>query len=193
MLDSRNVDSNPSAERRDDGCNLPTEEFQDRLAMIRRDILPLAKRREELTDGLAFEFEQSPGMKKTLEDFIAFERECCSGLTGGLEQTEAAQLRLSIRGLSPSSEFFQTVGGTTATPRSEFVRRIAQSLGLGVGTALLVCCIAPIALAAIVGASVAAPFAKLDNPATIALASVTTAAAAWFWLKRRARKAACEC
>jgi len=35
-------------------------------------------------DGVAFEFEQSAAMQKTLEDLVALERECCSGLAWNL-------------------------------------------------------------------------------------------------------------
>ena len=65
----------------EDVCDLPTEALQDRLAMIRREILPLATHREALSDGMAFEFKHAPAIQKTLEDFAEFERECCSGLT----------------------------------------------------------------------------------------------------------------
>jgi len=75
--------------------------------MIRREILPLAKRRETLADGLAFEFDQTAALQRTLEDLVAFERECCSGLTWNVSRTSQGLLRLSIQGLRPDSDFFR--------------------------------------------------------------------------------------
>lgn len=177
----------------EDVCNLPPETFPDRLAMIRRDILPLATRREDLANGVALEFDYTNATEKTLEDFIAFERECCSGLTWDLSRTDARILRLSIQGLSPTSEFFQIVKDDSPAAPPGIAKRVAQSLGLGAGAAFFLCCIAPLGLAAIAGASIAAPFATLDNPLAIAFGSLALAVPAWLWLNRRAKKSACGC
>src|SRR5688572_20147513 len=90
-------------------CSLPTDERRARLAMIRREILPHANRREVLADGMAFEFQHSPAMQKTLEDLVAFERGCCGGLSWNLDQASSGVLRLRIHGLAPDSELFRTV------------------------------------------------------------------------------------
>lgn len=177
----------------EDVCNLPPETFKDRAAMIRRDILPLATRREELANGVAFEFSHTNAIEKTLEDFIAFERECCSGLTWNLASTDAGMIRLSIQGLPPTSEVFKFAIGVSPRQPPGIAKRMAQSLGLGAGAAFFLCCIAPMGLAAVVGASIAAPFATLDNPLAIAAGSLALAVPAWLWLNHRAKKSACEC
>lgn len=97
----------------DDVCTLPEEDFQDRVAVIRRDLLPLVTRREELPDGVAFEFASSAAVEATLRDFVAFERDCCRGLTWDIRRTSAGQLRLSIQGLPPGSEFFRAFDSAT--------------------------------------------------------------------------------
>ena len=72
--------SDPGTSGCEEVCNLPDDERHDRVAMIRREILPHVTRREALANGVAFEFQHTPGMEKTLEDLVTFERDCCSGL-----------------------------------------------------------------------------------------------------------------
>jgi hypothetical protein len=92
-------------------CSLPDEQLRDRLAMIRREILPHATRREALADGMAFDLPHTPEMQKTLDDLVAFERSCCGGLSWILAQPSSGTLRLTIRGLAPDSELFRTMEG----------------------------------------------------------------------------------
>jgi hypothetical protein len=87
-------------------CSLPSDQLSDRLAMIRREILPHATRRQVLADGVAVEFAHTAEMEKTLEDLVAFERKCCSGLTWSLTRPSADVLRLSVEGLGPDSDLF---------------------------------------------------------------------------------------
>ena len=97
-------------------CSLPSDSLADRLAMIRREILPHVMRREALADGVALEFEHTPGMEETLENLVAFERGCCGGLTWELERSAGPVLRLSVRGLAPDSGVFEALGVDTPRP-----------------------------------------------------------------------------
>jgi hypothetical protein len=182
----------PDAEIRgfEHACDLPSDRLRDRVAMIRRDVLPHATRREALADGFCLEFEHSPAMQKTLEDLVAFERECCSGLAWSLRRPSDRVLRLSVEGLTPDSDFFLAVGGATDPSVDGRLARLAQASGLGALAGFSLCCIVPIGVAAVAGASVAAPLAKLDDPLVISAASVVLALPAWLWLKRRATRSA---
>ena len=92
-------------------CSLPEDELRERIAELRRDLLPLVQRTEPLPDdaGVVAEFEPRPEIEQQLEDLVAFERQCCSGLDWSLE-ARPDRLRLTIAGLSPDSKFFQTLG-----------------------------------------------------------------------------------
>ncbi len=100
----------------EDVCSLPSDELRDRVAMVRREILPHVTRRETLSDGVAREFEHTPAMQKTLEDFVSFERACCNGLVWNLRRPSDHVLRLSIQGLAPDSEFFSVFSGAADAP-----------------------------------------------------------------------------
>jgi hypothetical protein len=163
-------------------CNLPAQDREARLSMIRRVILPLAQRRERLPDGLAFRFAYSEPLERTLDQLVAFERGCCGSLSWEARRNADGSLRLSIRGLSPDSPLLQLGDGPPA-PASR-LGRLARSLGLGTGAALFVCCVLPMGLAAVAGASVAAPLAGLDQPAIIAAVALASAALTWLWLGR---------
>ncbi len=92
-------------------CSLPEDELRQRIAELRRDLRPLVQRTEPLADdtGVVAEFEPRPEIRRQLEDLVAFERPCCSGLDWNLE-VRSDRLRLTIAGLSPDSKFFQTLG-----------------------------------------------------------------------------------
>ncbi len=90
-------------------CSLPSNQLSDRVAMIRRDILPHATRHYALADGVAVEFAHTAEMEKTLEDLVAFERKCCSGLTWNLTRPSGDVLRLSVGGLGPDSDLLAAV------------------------------------------------------------------------------------
>lgn len=107
-------------------CNLTSDMLRDREAMIRRDILSQAPRREALVDGVAFEFEQSAAMQKTLEDLVALERECCSGLAWNLSQPSNRVIRLNVEGLAPDSDFFRAVSGAPRVPARRAARTVAE-------------------------------------------------------------------
>ena len=179
-------------------CSLPADQYEDRVAMIRAEILPKALRRERLANGVALEFGAGAEMQRTLEELVAFERQCCSALAWNLSDGTGGAIRLSVEGLSPDSDFFRAVGGTGAagqasagasddaspTVRSRVVRAL-QAAGLGAGLAFFLCCIAPMLLAMVVGWSVVAPLFALDSPAGIAGATVVLAVPSWYWLARR--------
>ena len=171
----------------EDVCKLPSEELQDRSDMLRRELIHLVIRREPLSDGVAFEFAYTPVMQKKLEDLVAFERNCCSALTWSLARPASDILRLSVRGLTPDSDFFRGLGGGEASsPMRGHVQRIAKAAGFGAVTGFLLCCVIPLGLAAALGTAVAAPFVWLDDPFVIAIAAVLLAVPAWLWMRRQA-------
>lgn len=171
-------------------CTLPTDALKDRLTMVRRDILPHARRREPLTNGTAVEFDFTPEFQRTLEDLVVAERACCDGLTWNLTQPTDAVLRLEITGLAADSDFFRAIGELPPSADNGRFARLAQALGLGAGVALLLCCLAPLAIAAVGGVAVSAALAQLDDPRLIAGVALAIAVPSWFWLRRRAERAA---
>ena len=116
-----------------DVCSLPNDELSDRVARIRSEILPHVTGRQPLADGVAFDFEHTAAMQKTLEDFVAFERECCSGLTWDLHRPSDRVLRLSVQGLDPGSDFFRALGNVVDAPVRGRLARLAQAMGFGGG------------------------------------------------------------
>ncbi len=92
-------------------CNLSKHERQDRIEMIRNEILPQVKRSEELENGLAWEFEPTPDMQAKLERLVALERQCCGGLQWSLgREPDSGRLRLAVEGVDPRSGFFASLG-----------------------------------------------------------------------------------
>ena len=172
-------------------CNLPEDERRERIAMLRRELLPRVQRSEPLPDdaGVALEFEPSPEIQQQLDDLVEFERQCCGGLDWGVE-ARADVLRLTIEGVAPDSQFFRTLG---VPPRSEGwhgrvregAARFAKAGGLGVSAAFLLFCVVPIGIAAVGGASLAAWLGPLDHPAVVLVGGLALGVPAWRYLRRR--------
>jgi len=95
-----------SKETRMTTCSLSSAELEDRLEMIRKEILPHVRRTEHLPDGRAWEFGETPGMRAKLEQWVELERRCCGGLDWKLERLPSGRLRLAVLGVEPGSGFF---------------------------------------------------------------------------------------
>jgi hypothetical protein len=148
-------------------CTLSSDELNERLARVRSEILPHAVSSERRPDGMAWDLEDVPGLAARLDQLVALESECCSGVVFEHKEGAPGRRRLELRGLAADPP---RLGG-----------RLARAAGLGAGLSLLVCCALPIAAAAIFGAAVAAPFASLDNPWVIASVGLLFGAAALAW------------
>jgi hypothetical protein len=92
-----------------EACNLSDDEYAARRAKLREGLMPLARGRENLSDGLALLFDRSAQRREQLEAFVAFERECCPGLEFSVRDTPGA-LRLEIRGIDPNASAFAGLG-----------------------------------------------------------------------------------
>jgi hypothetical protein len=83
-------------------CTLAADELAKRLAWIREEILPHARRMERLDGGVAWDLADAPGLREKLDRLIELERACCAAL----EVTRAPSatpgfVRLEIRGVDP--------------------------------------------------------------------------------------------
>ena len=172
-----------------DVCSLTPDALQERLAMIRNEILPHVNRTEELSNGLAWELAATPEMREKLEQLVELERSCCNGLEWSLE-ARAETLRLSVTGVDPRSGFFAALGGPTRVVEHRGGRfRLLKSGALGFGISFSLLCLLPLGLAALAGAAVAAPFAVLDDPLLVGASSIVVGGAAWALMRRRDRRA----
>lgn len=175
-----------------DACTLTPPEFGDRLRWIREEILPHAKGREALERGVAWRFEAGPSVRAKLERLVALESECCD--PGEIrfvlhEEPATGALRLEVHGIDPESLLLDTP--RQAGERSSALKRVLKAGGTGAVGSVVVFCVLPIGIAAIAGASVAAPLAGLESPATLAGGSLVFGAAAWWLLRRRETRRSC--
>ncbi|MBL4787221.1 MAG: hypothetical protein JKY49_17570 [Cohaesibacteraceae bacterium] len=175
-------------------CDLPVAKEQQVRDDFLQNLMPLVKRMDLLDNGRAFEFDDTPAMRKRLDDLVARERKCCGHLGWGLNRVEATdRIRLEVTGLSPQSPMFNRIaGGGIATmkmdqsDRSGNSARIGKSAGIGIMSAMVLCCVVPIVVAVVAGAAVAAPlFAFVENPITILAITTLAGFGAWFYMKRQ--------
>ena len=173
-------------------CTLPAVGLSERLAWIRREVLPHVLTREPLEGGLAFELRAAPELAARLDRWIELERECCSGLEfERVAGRRRGHVRLEIRGIDPDAALFADLPGSAASP-SPRVGRLARAAAAGLAASVVVCCLLPIAAAALLGAA-AAPLAALDGPLPMAGGAVLAGSAAWLWLARRRHGTAPVC
>ncbi len=168
-------------------CNLSDEELAARRKELREELVPQARGREELSDGLALLFDATPEMREDLDAFVVFERECCPGLDFSVRDAPGA-LRLEIRGIDPGASVFAGLGEVAEHEKPERAgwTRLLRSAGLGTAGAFVLFCVVPIGVAAVVGAQLAAPLGALDNPWAVGAGGVVFAALLWLWERRRA-------
>jgi hypothetical protein len=168
-------------------CTLPPEGLGDRLTWIRAEILPHAVARESAGDTIAWELDDVPGRAASLERLVALEKDCCSAITFvHRPSTTAGQRRFEVRGIDPGAHVF-TDSATESGERTGIGVGIAKAAGVGTLFGLLVCCAFPVAMAAIWGAAVAAPFAVLDDPWIVAGVAGVAGCAAYVWQRQRNR------
>ena len=187
-------DIGTAGEGRGDGgevCSLPSDQLQRRLAMIRREILPLVKKREKRPDGFVWDFEANPQVRAKLEELVAFERQCCSGLAWSLQRLQASNtLQLKVEGVDPNSSIFAFLNNPMPTDESRRSRLagLAKAGGFGVAAAFFIFCLLPLGIAAAGGAVLAARLARLEDPVFLVVGSIAAAVPAWLLIRRRDAK-----
>ena len=78
-------------------CTLTDEEFRDRRAWVREQVLSRATRAEENAAGARLVFPKSDEMTSMLETWASLERDCCDFLTFTIADNDSSTV-LSITG-----------------------------------------------------------------------------------------------
>ena len=85
--------SNPVA------CTLPIEELRERLGSVIATIREGIQSTRELPDGYEFTFPGTSEWTRTLTDFVAMERDCCTFFTFELRlEADHGPIHLAVRG-----------------------------------------------------------------------------------------------
>ncbi len=162
-------------------CNLPEAEREDRLTLMRTQLMPKAVNHERLSDGAAWEFPID--MRAELEDLVRFERECCPTLGWQLRAAGTDRLRLEVTGVDPDSELLTTMLRNEG-PKGGFLK---SSL-LGLSASFFVFCVLPIGAVALGGGALASSMSRFDNPYVIGGGALAFGALAWHFDRRRKRQ-----
>jgi len=167
-------------------CNLSSEEIEARRELTQTQLFPHVQKREERPTGLILHFEETPELRDRLDEFVAFERVCCSSIDWSV-RADSGSLRLEIEGIDPKAEIFSSAG-TAVDSRSDVVSprlwpRLLRSVGLGSTAAVLLCCVLPLGVAAFVGTT---SLLFLDNLWVIGGSAVVLGVLLWRWEARRA-------
>jgi hypothetical protein len=166
-------------------CTLSPDGLSERLAWIRDEILPHARRTERLPSGLAWELEAAPGLAEKVDRLIALERECCASIRFvRSDASPSGRLRLEVSGIDPDSAVFRALQVGRERPGW---REVAVAGGLGLLVSAIVCCVLPLAAAIVAGGAAATRLAALDEPWVIGLGALPAAAVAGRLLRRRRR------
>jgi hypothetical protein len=174
-------------------CTLPAEELDERLAWIRAELLPFAVASERCENGIRVEFavgaeagaESGTEVAAKLETLVALERECCSEIEFRLGPVaKNGRRRLEIIGVDPNAAIFANLVGPQIA-ETRIVARLAKSVGFGTALSVFVCCVLPLAIAGVIGASAAKGLARLDHPLPIAIAGLLFAGVFFVWQTRR--------
>ncbi len=173
-----------------DVCTLDANQLAERLRWIRAEILSHALGKEPLEDGIAIEVSDVPGIRDQIDDWLELEADCCQGIRFERHRSRTAeQVRIEIHGIDANGPLF---GGVPDLPNRRAlvlpsrVGRILRAGGLGAAVSVLLFCILPIGLVALLGATaVTVPLGALDDPLWIGLGALVAAGLIWRWLGRK--------
>jgi hypothetical protein len=172
-------------------CSLSPEDLEARRKELRTGLVPMARGKEKLPDGIALFFDSTAEMRRELDAFVAFENQCCPGVGFSVQEVPGA-LRLEITTGSSGASLFANLGidgvPSWVGPDQAGARgwlRLVRSAGLGAIGAFVLFCLVPIGLVAVLGAQLAAPFGALDNPWIIGSGALIFGGLLWRWERRR--------
>ena len=94
-------------------CSLSKEDLASRRALLRRQLFPFIRKREERPSSLVLHFDASPERREQLQAFVDAERLCCSGIDWQVQRVSDS-LQLEIGGIDPKSPAFAELVPTTA-------------------------------------------------------------------------------
>jgi hypothetical protein len=169
-------------------CNLSDDDREARRKEIEEELLPKVRTRESLPNGIALSFLANSENRRDLDAFVAFERECCPGLDFDLRNADDS-LRLEITRITHGSRLFVGVPEAVgpANPSRAGWWRLLSSAGLGTLGALIICCVLPLVVIALLGTAAAAPLTSLDHAWIISGSALLLAAVIWQRQRRRGR------
>jgi hypothetical protein len=110
--------------RRSDGCEvvctLSQASLGERIAMVRRDILPWVRGGVHLEDGFRLELAPEAGVRERLERWAELERACCREARFEIDETGGG-LRLTVHGIEPRgtglADLLESNAGSTPPAR----------------------------------------------------------------------------
>jgi hypothetical protein len=100
-MDGTDPTTKPGDDRCVAACSLSEKELAERLAMVRRELVPHVRVSETREGGFVWELPHDDAMQRRLEDWIELERECCSGIAFALSRPTQSMLRLEVSGFPP--------------------------------------------------------------------------------------------
>lgn len=160
-------------------CTLPPRDLEKRLDWVRKEILPHSLSSVRSPNRIVWTLRDTPDLVAKLDELILLEGQCCPGIVFEHTASEViGQRRFEVRGVDPDSRVFKILG-SEAQPRPPWIRRAARSLAAGTVLSLLICCLLPIAAAAILGAAVANRLAGMDQPWIIVSVGLLSALAVY--------------
>ncbi|MEM7409832.1 MAG: hypothetical protein AAF430_06340 [Myxococcota bacterium] len=156
-------------------CTLSSPELAERRAWIAAEVAPLVRRVVRLPDGVLWECDGSAAAEATLRRWIEKERACCADVRFELGRNAAGDAILEVRGDDPVVEVLAGITPPASIGPRAWLRAggIAGVMGFGVSFAVL--CGLPMLVAALFGAAVAAPLARLESPATLTAGTLAVA------------------
>jgi hypothetical protein len=142
----------PSSNLPEIACTLSEEQQAERRKELRSGIMQRVRRVRELSDGYEFGLDANGANEACVDDFVAFESECCGFASYRVRRDEAlSAIWLSVRGPGGTKAFVRQLAPESITiePAStggSKEKRLLRGGIAGLGTALIaiVCCTTPL-------------------------------------------------
>ncbi len=175
-------------------CRLSDRDQARRAQELEKEFFSRVARSERRGDGYSLYLRATPANRRLVDDFVAFEGECCPFLEIGVEDAGRGEIELSLGGAEGTVEFLDAwIPASEPEPRRRWRRRAGYA-GVVAALTALVCCATPVVttLLLVLGVTASAQVLQwVDGTAAVVLA-----ASLWMLVggKRAADKApGCGC
>ena len=177
-------------------CTLPSEEQTARLGELMAGLLAEVMKVNALPNGYALDFPDNAETRREIDEFIAFEQQCCSFMSYEVETCGPQEVRLTLTGPEGTKAFLSKWLGeiqrSRAVNESGSTMKRAGFVGAAAAVLGAVCCATP-ALAALMAA---VGLAGATGTVAIAIDTATplllAGSAGLFFIGRRRQKRAAE-
>jgi hypothetical protein len=177
-------------------CTLPSEEQTARLGELMNGLLAEVLEVSALPSGYALDFPDNTETRREIDEFIAFEQQCCSFMTYEVTSCGPQQIRLTLTGPEGTKAFLSKWLGeierSRAANESGSTMKRAGFVGAAAAVLGALCCATPALAAAMAALGLAGATGTVAIAIDTAAPLLLAGSVGLFFIGRRRQRQAAE-